>query len=51
MNQMNHMDGWTNGWGGGWMWVVGVVVVVVALFFIIGRMGRRTRSRGPKGVR
>ncbi len=39
MHQMNHIDGWTNGWGGGWMWVIGVLVVL--LFFIISKMGKK----------
>jgi hypothetical protein len=37
---MNHMNGWTNGWGGGEMWVIGVLLVVL-LIVIIRKMDKR----------
>jgi len=40
MNQMNHMNGWSNAWGGGWMWVIGGLVLVL-LFYIISKMGKK----------
>lgn len=41
MNNMNHNDGWMNGWSGGGMWtltVIGIVVVVLLVVVVINQM-------------
>ena len=40
MNNMNHNDGWMNGWGGGGMWVWTVIgtLVVVLLVVVINKL-------------
>ena len=41
MNNMNHSDGWMNGWSGGGMWtltVIGLVVVVLLVVVVINQI-------------
>jgi uncharacterized membrane protein len=41
MNNMNHSDGWMNGWSGGGMWIltpIGIVVVVLLVVIVINQM-------------
>ncbi len=43
MNNMNHTDGWMNGWSGGgmWLWAVIGVTVVVLLAVVIGKLSKK----------
>jgi hypothetical protein len=43
MNNMNHADGWMNGWMGGglWIWTVLGIVIVVLLAFVIGKLSKK----------
>jgi hypothetical protein len=44
---MSHMNGWTNGWGGGEMWVIGVLLVVL-LIVIIRKMDKRELKQASR---
>ncbi len=43
MNNMNHTDGWMNGWSGGgmWIWAVIGVVVIALLVVVIGKLSKK----------
>ena len=43
MNNMNHTDGWMNGWPGGgmWLWAVIGVVVIALLVVVIGKLSKK----------